>query len=120
MLNFALPPRLPTLAMLAMEVAAQKSLSEITMSKPMIEEVWGRIKALEGKKFRTKTGKQFTFEITGNVFQPSRTKYNISKQDFGKALELVPFDGPGKINELVRGPAYIWAVLHDRRIRELD
>ncbi len=90
------------------------------MSTTMLEKVWGRIKALEGEEFHTKTGKLFTFEISGNVFQPSRTQYKISKSDFGKALGLVPFDGPGTINKLVRGPAYIWAVLHDLRIRQQD
>lgn len=90
------------------------------MNKPMLEEVWGRIKALEGEEFHTKTGKPFTFEIAGNVFRSTRTKYNISKSDFGKAIQLVPFDGPGEVNKLVRGPAYIWAVLHDRRIRQQD
>ena len=44
----------------------------------------------------------------------------VSKSDFGIALELVPFDGPGRVNKLVRGPAYRWAVLHDRRIRQQD
>lgn len=86
----------------------------------MLEEVWGRIVALEGEEFRTKTGMPFTFEISGDVFRPSRTKYNISRSDFGRALELVPFDGPGEINDLVRGPAYVWAVLHDQRVRRQD
>ena len=95
-------------------------LSEMTMSKPMLEVVWGRIKLLEGKGFHTKTGKPFTFEIAGDVFQPSRTTYNVSKADFGKALELVPFDGPGMVNDMVRGPSYIWAVLHDARVRRQD
>ena len=90
------------------------------MSKPKIEEVWRRIKALEGEEFHTKTGKTFTFEITGDVFRPSRTEYNVSKSDFGKAFEFVPFDGPGVVNNLVRDPAYVWAVLHDRRIRQQD
>jgi alpha-beta hydrolase superfamily lysophospholipase len=28
----------------------------------------------------------------------------------------VPLDGPGLINHIARGPAYVWAVLHDPRI----
>ena len=92
----------------------------MTKTKPMLEVVWGRIKALEGEEFHTKTGKPFTFEISGDVFRPSRTKYNVSKSDFGKALERVPFDGPGMVNYLVRGPTYIWAVLHDPRVRKQD
>ena len=70
------------------------------------------------KEFETKTGKPFSYEIAGNVFSPSRTKYNIGKKDFEKALNHFPLDGPGEISNLVRGSAYIWAVLHDRRIRQ--
>ena len=88
--------------------------------KPSIDQLWLRIKRYAGEEFRTKTGKVFTYEVSGNVFHSSRTDYNISKTQFEKALALVPFDGPGIINYIVRGPAYVWAVLHDRRIREQD
>lgn len=87
---------------------------------PSTDDVWGRLKSLQGQEFATKTGKPFTYAISGDVFHPSRTTYNVSKADFKKALALVPFDGPGVINRIVRGPAYIWAVLHDRRIRRQD
>ena len=87
------------------------------MPRSSIDEVWCHLKELEGQEFETKTGKPFTFEIDGHVFHPSRTKYNVVKADFRKALELVPFDGPGVINSVVRGPAYVWAVLHDKRVR---
>lgn len=85
-----------------------------------VDDIWLRVRAMEGEEFETKTGKPFTFEISGNVFHPSRTKYNISKADFQKALDLVPIEGPGVISNLVRGSAYIWAVLHDRRVRQQD
>ena len=90
------------------------------MSTPSIDEVWHRLKSLQGQDFQTKTGKPFTYELSGNVFHPSRTIYNVSKDDFRKALILVPFDGPGVIRDAVRGPAYVWAVLHDRRVRRED
>ncbi len=90
------------------------------MLKATIDDVWNRIKALEGHEFSTKTGKPFTFEIHGDIFHPSRTMYNVAKGDFRKAFELVPFDGPGVVNHVVRGPSYIWAVLHDKRIRGQD
>jgi hypothetical protein len=54
------------------------------------------------------------------MFHPSRTDYGISKAEFGKALALVPFDGPGVISDTVRGPSYVWAVLHDKRVRKHD
>lgn len=88
--------------------------------QPSVDDVWRRLKALEGHDFETKTGKPFTFAISGDVFHPSRTRYNVAKADFRKALALVPFDGPGVINRLVRGPAYVWAVLHDQRVRKQD
>ena len=92
----------------------------MTTRKPSVDDVWRRLKALEGREFETKTGKPFTFDISGDVFHPSRTQYNVAKADFLKALDLVPFDGPGVINRLIRGPAYVWAVLHDRRVRGDD
>lgn len=90
------------------------------MPQVSIDDVWRRLKALEGHEFETKTGKSFTFELDGDVFRPSRTKYNVTKADFRKALKLVPFDGPGEVNNLVRGPSYVWAVLHDKRVRRQD
>lgn len=86
------------------------------MSTRIFEEIWSRIVAHEGETFHTKTGLEFTYEIRGDAFYPSRTHYRISKADFRTAYERVPIDGPGVINEIVRGPAYIWAVLHDQRI----
>lgn len=92
----------------------------MSTSKLSIDDLWSRLRSLEGHDFETKTGKPFTYEISGDVFHPSRTKYNVSKSEFRKALALVPFDGPGVINRTVRGPAYVWAVLHDGRIRKRD
>jgi hypothetical protein len=89
-------------------------------SKPSIDELWTRIKTYAGDEFKTKTGMPFTYEISGDVFHSSRTDYNISKAEFQKAFAIVPFDGPGVINRSVRGPAYVWAVLHDKRIRKQD
>jgi len=90
----------------------------VSTSKLSIDEIWNLVKSHEGEKFETKTGKTFTYEIYGDLFRPSRTKYNISKAEYLKALPLVPFDGPGVINNTVRGPAYVWAILHDYRIRK--
>ena len=86
------------------------------MPKPSFEEVWKRIVAFEGEEFKTITNLPFTYEIRGNSLCLGRTKYNISKSDFSKAYELVPIAGPGKISDIVGGPTYIWAILHDQRI----
>lgn len=89
-------------------------------SLPSINELWCRVKAHAGKEFKTKTGKMFTYTISGDLLHTSRTDYNISKTEFHKAFALVPFEGPSVINRDVRGPAYVWAVLHDKRIRKQD
>ena len=89
-------------------------------AKPSIDEVWTGMKGIAGDGFETKTGKPFTYTISGDVFRPSRTKYNVSKAEFAKALALSPLDGPGVINSSVRGPAYVWAVFHDQRVRRQD
>jgi hypothetical protein len=90
------------------------------MKKVSVEIVWDRLKVLEGQEFKTIRGLPFTYTIIGNVFRPSRTEYNLGISDFQKALELVPLSGPGKLGDLVRGQPYIWAVLHDERIRRED
>lgn len=73
--------------------------------------VWNLIKSFEGKKFKTKTGKAFTYEISGDIFKSSRTNYNIAISIFEKAFKLVSFEGPSVVTQTVRGPSYIWAVL---------
>ncbi len=88
--------------------------------KTSIDTAWRRLKSHQGEEFETISGKPFTYEISGNIFVSSRTNFNLSRADFEKALELVPISGPGEISSLVRGSAYIWAVLHDRRIRKSD
>jgi hypothetical protein len=82
--------------------------------------VWRRILANVGEDFETIKGLPFSYEIDGEVLHPSRTNYNIPRSQVMKAFELVPFDGPGVINNTVRGPSYVWAILHDPRIRARD
>ena len=90
------------------------------MNKPRFNEIYSRLKANQNEIFHTKTGLEFSYSIDGKGFYPSRTNYRISISDIEKAYELAPFDGPGVINHIVRGPAYLWAVLHDHRIRKTD
>jgi maltose-binding protein MalE len=86
------------------------------MPETAFEEIWNRIVSHKGEVYRTKTDLEFTYRIDGDGFYPSRTDYRISKSDFKQAFRAVPISGPGEINRIVRGPAYVWAVLHDRRI----
>jgi hypothetical protein len=88
------------------------------LAEKSFEEIWNRIIASQGKTFHTIKDLPFTYRIRGNALIPDRTGYQISKKDFERALKMVPISGPGKINYLVRGPAYVWAILHDQRISQ--
>lgn len=81
-----------------------------------IDEVWSRVKRHEGETFRKKRGEEFTYTVSGSVLRPSCAKQNLPRSEFAKALAVWPLDGPGAISNLVRGSAYIWAILHDGRI----
>ena len=85
-----------------------------------ITEVWERVKAHESEAFETKTHLLFTYTVTRNSLTTSRSRQVIGRTDFEKVLPMVPVKGPGEINMLVGGPAYLWAILHDPRIRGND
>jgi hypothetical protein len=88
------------------------------MPRLTFNQVWKRIVAHEGQKFWTKECKPFTYSVsvTDNVLVPSRTKWNIPKTNFHSAYKMVPFSGPGVINQTHQGPSYVWGILHDARI----
>jgi hypothetical protein len=79
--------------------------------------VWQRIVAAAGKQFRTKRGLPFTHSISGTTVVPDRTGYPLHVSQFRIAFERMPVDGPGEINALVRGSAYVYAIMTDPRIR---
>jgi hypothetical protein len=78
--------------------------------------LWKNIKIHAGEEFRTVTGLPFTYEAYEDHLVPSRADQKISRTDFEKAYDLVPLQGPGQIAKLVRGPAYVYAILTDPRI----
>lgn len=84
----------------------------------MFELVWKNIIFNEGQIFVTKSNIKFKYKVKGNAIIPDRTNYPLNKNDFKKVYNLLPLDGPGKINNIVRGPSYIWAILNDNRIIE--
>jgi hypothetical protein len=88
------------------------------MTQTPFEEVWRRIVEHQGQPFRTGTGLEFTYRVRGSTFYPSRTEYAINRTDFETAYQMVPLQGPGSISKAVRGPSYVWAVLHDTRISQ--
>lgn len=83
-----------------------------------IDYLWNKIKSNEGETFYTVRDLPFTYKIIGGSIRPSRAKQNISKSCFEKALSLMPLKGPGDISNAVRGSAYVYAILTDKRIRE--
>jgi hypothetical protein len=82
--------------------------------------VWARIAAHAGQRFSTQTGRRFTYRIERDALLTDSTDYALAKTNFSEALKQVPFEGPGRIAQTVRGPAYVWAILHDSRIRQQD
>lgn len=86
------------------------------MNKPPFSKIWKLIISYEGEEFNTVTNLPFTYQINGKILRPSRTEYNIAMSDFATAYDLVPIDNTSKIARLVRGPSYIYAILHDKRI----
>lgn len=85
-------------------------------NKPPFDEVWRRIVDLEGETFKTITGLPFEYMIDGEALIPSRTDYRLSRGNFEKAFARVPISQPREINNDVRGPSYVWAILHDARV----
>jgi hypothetical protein len=81
------------------------------------EAVWDKIVCHAGEEFYTKTKQPFAYKMVNNCVVPDRTNYPLSKSNFEKAAQIEPLDGPGQINHLVRGPAYVYAILTDTRIR---
>ena len=86
---------------------------------PTIDEVWGRIEAHAGEVFQQKRGALFTYAVAGGCVRPDRTNRLLPRADFAAALELVPSPTTVPFQRL-QGPSYIWAVLHDPRIRMDD
>lgn len=81
------------------------------------ETVWSRIVRNAGEQFHTKTGLPFTYQVINDCVVPDRTNYPLDKVNFEKAARIANLQGPGQINDIVRGPSYIYAILTDSRIR---
>ena len=87
---------------------------------PPFDEVWRRIVQHAGEPFKTKRGREFTYTVTGNHLKPDHVNRNIGQADFEKALKEVPLSGPGVIRDVCQGPAFVYAILMDDRIRHID
>ena len=93
----------------------------------LFDAVWARICANEREFFRTDAGRWFTYRIEAGELRPSQSDLRIARSEFERVFPLLPvppaqtrdFEGGlAKMNKYVKGPAYVWAILHDPRISE--
>ncbi len=83
------------------------------------EQIWENIIRYSGQKiFKTKRGEPFSYSINNNIVITNRTDQGIRKRNFLIAYDMWPLDGPGKINNIIRGSSYVWAILNDDRISQ--
>jgi hypothetical protein len=83
----------------------------------LFDAVWARICANEREFFKTDGGRWFTYRIEAEELRPSQSDIRISRSEFERVFPLLPVP-PAKMNKYVKGPAYVWAILHDPRISE--
>ena len=81
--------------------------------------VWSRIRQHEGEGFQLIRGDVFTYETSDNYLRPVGRVRQLSRTNFGKALDRVPLDGYQTVKDL-QGPSYVYAILMDPRIRRGD
>jgi len=94
--------------------------------------IWGRICQLQGQKFITKMGMPFTYSVESGTTvwverDGKRINQSLAKSNFTQVYSMMqdsPIVGPAEINQRainngesqVRGPSYVWAILHDKRV----
>jgi len=78
-------------------------------------DVWQRIVLLQGQTFYQKTGKPFTYTVSGNSVRLQTTNRQLSRSQFSRAFDRVPLHGPGQLQDL-QGPSYLFAILTDTRV----
>jgi hypothetical protein len=87
--------------------------------KPPLDMVWARIRQNQHQPFSTITGARFSYHVEGSTVVVDRTDYGIAKSNFERVLDVAPLESPTEISN-TRGPGYVWAILHDKRIRRTD
>ena len=85
----------------------------------MINKIWERILHNEGETFTQKTGKPFSYDVSGNSIKLTTTNQIVPKSQFEKALEYVPLQKTTVIQHL-RAPSYLYGILMDPRIKQKD
>ena len=83
-----------------------------------INTFWNKIIKHEGETFLTVTGLKFTYQLDSeNAICTSRTKYNLTKSNFEKALALCHISQPGDISKSIRGDSYVYSLVSDKRMQ---
>lgn len=83
---------------------------------PPFETIWGRIQQHEGELFTQIRGGEFRYKVQDGCVKPDRVNQIISRDQFERAFQSVPLENTIPVQNL-RGPAYIFAILMDKRIR---
>ncbi|MFC4018925.1 hypothetical protein ACFOW4_13365 [Micromonospora sp. GCM10011542] len=78
--------------------------------------IWAAVTEHAGQTFRTVSRLPFHYTVDGNRLLTDRTHHRIHRSQLKAALLLWPVAGPGALNNVVRGPSYLYALLADRRI----
>lgn len=84
-----------------------------------ISTLWARIEAHAGEVFQQIKGGKFTYIIDQGHVVLDRTNQRIPQSHFEKALQLVPLENTKPLQQL-RGPAFIYAIMMDERVRGRD
>ena len=84
-----------------------------------ISSIWQNILKFAGQDFVTKNGITFTYQfINDYTILTSNAPMPLSKQNFAKALNMMPVGGPAGFGQKIQGPSYVFALLTDPRIME--
>ena len=85
-----------------------------------IDRLWENLIDHQGDVFYTITHLPFKYRIEGNRIFTDRSVRPISRDEFILSYLSLPIDGPSDINQITRGASYVWALLNDERIVELE
>jgi hypothetical protein len=87
---------------------------------PPLHAVWRRIRLHQGEPFQISGGSRFIYRVDGTTLLIENIGYGIARSNFERALQMPSSVGPAELAASIRGPAYVWAILHDARIRDPD
>ena len=82
------------------------------------DDIWQRIVASSGEFFKTQAGEWFTYRMDGAAVRPSHSEALIPRTDFELVFPMLPLPAPAKVGKFVTGSKWLWAILHDERIRK--